>query len=95
MRNNEIVSARKFLTSFNYFDGVFDTQRDVYEFNFEITDMLEKKFDQVHNLKRVFQNNFEGEQVNIVKCTNIDYTSKKIDKFSWIHLDVKGQNDIK
>ena len=56
---------------------------------------LKNKFDETDELKGVFQRNYEGEQTIIFQWTNVPFSRKMIDKFTSIHLDVRGFNDIK
>jgi hypothetical protein len=67
------VRTTELLHSFGWQAEEANTQHDVMEFNWILSDKLEKKMECIPELKGTYKRTFEGTYINYCECINIEY----------------------
>jgi len=90
---NEAVRTYELLQAFGWTKNERYQQQDISEFNCVLRDALESQMENTE-VKGTYKNLFEGKSQNVIKCINIDYESTSDEKWSFLQLNVKGNNTI-
>ena len=69
-------------------------QQDVQEFCLLFLEALEKKMKDIPELDGQLNKLFEGKTITLIKCLDVDYESKRAEKFVELQLMVKGCHTI-
>lgn len=88
-------STRDLTKSFGWTDEDTIMQHDVQEFCRVLLDNLETKIDKQPQLKGSIQNLFRGKIRSYIRCTDVDFESKRDEYFYDLSLDVKGCSKLK
>ncbi|XP_032457106.1 ubiquitin carboxyl-terminal hydrolase 7 isoform X1 [Nasonia vitripennis] len=87
------VGTKKLTKSFGWETLDSFMQHDVQEFLRVLLDKLESKMKGTC-VEGTVPKLFEGKMVSFIKCKNIDYTSKRVETFYDIQLNIKGKKNI-
>ncbi|XP_055383961.1 ubiquitin carboxyl-terminal hydrolase 7 [Condylostylus longicornis] len=87
------VGTKKLTKSFGWETLDSFMQHDVQEFLRVLLDKLESKMKGTC-VEGTIPSLFEGKMSSYIKCKNIDYTSKRIETFYDIQLNIKGKKNI-
>jgi len=82
------VSTNRLIKSFGWGRDEMLIQHDVQEFNQLLSDMMDKKMKGTP-VEGTFAKLFEGKLLNFIECVNVDYQSKRKEKFLDLSLTVK------
>eukprot|EP01059_Diplonema_ambulator_P000192 TRINITY_DN10167_c0_g1_i1.p1 TRINITY_DN10167_c0_g1~~TRINITY_DN10167_c0_g1_i1.p1 ORF type:complete len:1163 (+),score=390.06 TRINITY_DN10167_c0_g1_i1:64-3552(+) len=97
LQTSEEAPSTKFLTkSFGWSGADTATQHDIQEFMRVLFDSLSERFKKIdpNPHTNVIMKLFKGELLNYVKCTDIQYESRRIEEIYDINLVVKGTGSI-
>ncbi|KAJ8665663.1 hypothetical protein QAD02_007325, partial [Eretmocerus hayati] len=86
------VGTKKLTKSFGWETLDSFMQHDVQEFLRVLLDKLESKMKGTC-VEGTVPKLFEGKMVSFIKCKNIDYTSKRVETFYDIQLNIKGKKN--
>ncbi|XP_063971847.1 ubiquitin carboxyl-terminal hydrolase 7 isoform X1 [Diachasmimorpha longicaudata] len=87
------VGTKKLTKSFGWETLDSFMQHDVQEFLRVLLDKLESKMKGTC-VEGTVPKLFEGKMASFIKCKNIDYTSKRVETFYDIQLNIKGKKNI-
>lgn len=86
-------STQELLKSFGWGRDEWHIQHDVQEFNYTLSDTLERNMNGTL-AQGAYSSLFKGKILQKIQCTNVDYQSNKHEEFIDLQLDVKGNNNI-
>ena len=88
MFDTDPVSTNRLIKSFGWGRDEMLIQHDVQEFNQLLSDMMDKKMKGT-SVEGTFAELFEGKLLNYIDCVNVDYQSRKKEKFCDLSLTIK------
>ncbi|PRP76405.1 ubiquitin carboxyl-terminal hydrolase [Planoprotostelium fungivorum] len=91
--NDDHVSTRELTQSFGWTSQDLYIQHDIQEMNRILCDKLESKMKGTE-AEGAIERLFTGKLINFIQCTEVDYTSKREEKFYDLSLSVKGLSSV-
>eukprot|EP01060_Flectonema_neradi_P026077 TRINITY_DN3492_c0_g3_i2.p1 TRINITY_DN3492_c0_g3~~TRINITY_DN3492_c0_g3_i2.p1 ORF type:complete len:1286 (+),score=262.54 TRINITY_DN3492_c0_g3_i2:306-3860(+) len=93
----EAASTKELTNSFGWSGRETDTQHDIQEFSRVLTDSLSERIKKTTSNPHdnIIRKLFRGELVNYVRCTDIDYQSRRTEEIYDLSLVVKGMGSLK
>lgn len=94
LKTSEGIAETKNLTdSFGWNAEQVNTQHDVQEFFYVLLDSLEKRISH-DNIPNFIEQLMQGTITNYIKCKNIDFVSKREEKFYNLSLSIKDCSNL-
>ena len=90
--SEKCVSTERLIKSFGWMSNELFKQNDAPEFLKILLDNLEKVLP--NNIKNGISDLFNFKMKQIIKCTNVNFSSERVDDFFDLTLDVRGYDDI-
>ena len=90
---DKYVRTHELLQAFGWDINDINQQQDVSEFNQILSEQLDKQMEGTA-VSGTFQQLFEGEIQNVMKCINVEYESTRSENFINLQLNVKGNQTI-
>ena len=84
------VSTKSLIQAFGWDDSLAFRQQDAQEFHHVFLDRIIDESSYKSQIKKLFCGKF----ANIIKCTNANYETQKIEKFYYLQLQVRNCGDI-
>ena len=93
----DAASTKELTTSFGWSGRETDTQHDIQEFSRVLTDSLSERIKKTTSNPHdnIVRKLFRGELVNYVRCTDIDYQSRRTEEIYDLSLVVKGMGSLR
>lgn len=89
LTSKQPVNPRVLISSFDWNFEQINEQQDASEFNMIISDILEKKMKGTE-VEGAYEKAFEGKLVNIITCSDVDFESRREEKFGFLTLNIEN-----